>query len=453
MSMSVRHAFRVHRPVAGAAAGTSIVRHMSTAYPSTDSRQSNPQDQQNKPAPLDGIRVLEMGQLLAGPFGGTVLSYFGAEVIKVEPPGGDQIRTWRLMDETGTSYWYRSIGRNKKSVGLDLRKEEAASIIREMIPKCDVVIENFRPGKMEEWGLGPEDLHAINPDLIYSRVSGYGQTGPRSKIPGYASVCEAYGGFRHVNGYPDRPSVRPNLSIGDTLGGLHSVIGVLLSLLARQQARGTKPRNQVVDVALYESVFNLMEGVITEAAMTGVVRGPSGSSVTGIVPTNTYPCKDAYIVIGANGNAIYKRLMNLMGREDLANDPELQDNGGRMKQQEMLDGTISEWTATMTRAEALALLDSVSVPAGPILDAKDMLADEQFQSRGMFETATASDLGPDVPITLPAILPKLTATPGRTNFAGGPAGEHTDSVLGELLGYDTAKLQSLRDSGVIPAGI
>ncbi|MEM7258599.1 MAG: CoA transferase, partial [Pseudomonadota bacterium] len=257
--------------------------------------------------PLDGITVLEMGQLIAGPQAGCVLAYFGAEVIKVEPPGrGDPIRQWRLLDEQGTSYWWQSIARNKKSVTINLRADAGREVARQLIGKVDVVIENFRPGAMEKWGLGPDVFKTTNPDLVYTRVSGYGQSGPMSSHPGYASACEAYGGFRYLNGFADRPPVRPNLSLGDTLAAMHAVIGVLLALLAR----GTHDTGQVVDVSIFESVYNMMEAVVPEYSATGVIREPSGSTLTGIVPTNTYPCADdKYVVIGGNGDSIFQRLM------------------------------------------------------------------------------------------------------------------------------------------------
>ena len=271
--------------------------------------------------PLDGIRVVEVGQLLAGPFAGTLLAYFGAEVIKVEPPGtGDPIRTWRLVDENGTSYWWRSLARNKKSVTANLRSEAGRDVVRKLIGGADVVIENFKPGTMEKWGLGPDDFKSVNPRLIYARISGYGQTGPYATKPGFASVTEGFSGFRHLNGFPGEAPVRPNLSTGDTVAGLHAALGILLALIERRQA----DEGQVVDVALYESMFNLMEGVVPEYSGTGEIRQASGTTITGIVPTNTYPCSDGkYVVIGGNGDSIFVRLMEAMDRHDLAGDPAL----------------------------------------------------------------------------------------------------------------------------------
>ncbi len=291
--------------------------------------------------PLTGVRVLELGQLLAGPFAGTLLAYYGAEVIKVEPPGkGDQIRRWRVL-KNDTSLWWRSLGRNKKCITLDLRSECGQALASRLVARSDVLVENFRPGTLEGWGLGPEQLNALNPELIVARVSGYGQTGPYAARPGYASVCEGIGGFRHINGFPGGPPVRPNLSLGDTLAGFHAAFGVLLALLARRNGEA----GQVVDVALYESVFNMLEGVVPEYAGAGVVREPSGSTLTGIVPTNTYPCSDGkYVIIGGNGDSIYKRLMTAIGRADLADDPRLAHNDGRVAHEQEIDAAISAWT-------------------------------------------------------------------------------------------------------------
>ena len=314
------------------------------------------------PRPLDGIRVLEMGQLIAGPFAGCVLAYFGAEVIKVEAPGrGDPLRTWRVM-RNGTSLWWRSMARNKHSITLDLRSGKGREVALRLADRADVLIENFRPGTMEKWGLGPDALRLRNPDLVYARVSGYGQTGPYSSRPGFASVCEGIGGFRYVNGFPGEVPVRPNLSLGDTLAGLQAVIGVLLALVkrgrgagGRSEGAGTSPRSgergaggrgELVDVAIYEAVFNLMEAVVPEYDGAGVVREPSGSTLTGIVPTNNYRCRDGrHVIIGGNHDAIFRRLMGVIGREDLGEDPRLRDNRGRVAHQEEVDGVIAGWTA------------------------------------------------------------------------------------------------------------
>ena len=294
--------------------------------------------------PLQGIKVIEIGQLLAGPFAGTLLAYFGAEVIKVEPPGdGDPIRGWRLLDNQGTSYWWRSLGRNKKSLTLNLRDQQGRALLGKLLDEADVLIENFKPGTMEKWGLGPEEVKQTNPDLIYTRISGYGQTGPYSHKPGYASVTEAYSGFRYINGFEGDVPARPNLSLGDSVAGLHAAMGILLALLARENRGDTN--GQVVDVALYESMFNLMEGIVPEYSGAGEVREPAGSTITGIVPTNTYLCSDGkHVVIGGNGDSIYVRLMTAIGRADLANDPRMAGNPGRVKHQQLIDGAIAAWT-------------------------------------------------------------------------------------------------------------
>jgi len=392
--------------------------------------------------PLAGMRVIEIGQLLAGPFTGTILGYFGAEVIKVEPPGqGDPIRSWREV-RNGTSLWWASLARNKKCVTLDLRNERGRALLRELAGKADVFIENFRPGTMEKWGLGPDTFKADNPGLIYARISGYGQTGPNAPKAGFASVCEAYGGFRYVNGFPGEPPVRPNLSIGDTLAGIHAALGVLLAYIGRQRD-GT---GQVVDVAIFEAVFNLLEAVIPEYAGAGVIRQPSGSTLTGIVPSNTYRCSDdKLIVIGANTNSMFKRLVEAMGQPDMANDPRLADNAGRVTHQAEVDGAVQAWTGSLPAAEALAALDQAGVAAGPIYDARDMYEDPHFHARGLFQEVTIDG----EPLAIPAIVPLLSRTPGRTDFPGPALGSHNADVYGDLLGLDQDALGELREAGVI----
>ena len=392
--------------------------------------------------PLAGMRVIEIGQLLAGPFTGTILGYFGAEVIKVEPPcQGDPIRSWREV-RNGTSLWWASLARNKKCVTLDLRNERGRALLRELAGKADVFIENFRPGTMEKWGLGPDTLKADNPGLIYARISGYGQTGPNAPKAGFASVCEAYGGFRYVNGFPGEPPVRPNLSIGDTLAGIHAALGVLLAYIGRQRD-GT---GQVVDVAIFEAVFNLLEAVIPEYAGAGVIRQPSGSTLTGIVPSNTYRCSDdKLIVIGANTNSMFKRLVEAMGQPDMANDPRLADNAGRVTHQAEVDGAVQAWTGSLPAAAALAALDAAGVAAGPIYDARDMYEDPHFHARGLFQEVTIDG----EPLAIPAIVPLLSRTPGRTDFPGPALGSHNADVYGDLLGLDGDALGELREAGVI----
>jgi len=394
--------------------------------------------------PLSGIRVIEIGQLVAGPFCGTLLGYFGAEVIKVEPPGkGDPLRGWRALDETGTSYWWYSIARNKKSVTANLRSEEGRAVVKKLIQSADVVIENFRPGTMEKWGLGPDDFKESNPGLVYTRISGYGQTGPLATRPGYASVSEAFSGFRYVNGFPDRPPVRPNLSMGDSLAGLHAAFGTILSLLHR--ARNNEP-GQVVDIAIYESMYNLMESVVPEYVATGDVRGPSGSTITGIVPTNTYLCADnKYVVIGGNGDSIYKRLMHAAGYSELAEDPRMADNAGRVEHEQTIDQALAAWTSSISSTEVLRILAEADVPSGPMYSVEDMLADPQYQARGMFEEVQAGDKT----VTIPAIMPRLSSTPGQTRWAGpGAVGDDTDATYAEL-GLSSDEIQSLRSNGDI----
>ena len=392
--------------------------------------------------PLDGIRVIEVGQLLAGPFAGTLLGYFGAEVIKVEPPGaGDPIRTWRMVDEHGTSFWWRSLGRNKKSVTANLRSDAGRGVVKRLMDTADVVIENFKPGTMEKWGLGPDQFEQSNPRLIYARISGYGQTGPYARKPGYASVTEGFSGFRHLNGFPGEPPVRPNLSTGDTVAGLHAALGILLALLERRDGE----RGQVVDIALYEAMFNLMEGVVPEYSGTGEIRGASGTTITGIVPTNTYACSDhKYVVIGGNGDSIFVRLMQAMGREDLAADPDLKHNTGRVAQQVMLDEAITAWTVSLTSAEVIATLEAVDVPVGLIYNVEDMMRDPQYQARGMFEEVQVGERT----LTIPAIRPRLERTPGFTDWPGPEVAEHRDEVLGEL-GYTNEEIDSLASRGDI----
>ena len=380
------------------------------------------------PRPLEGIRVLEMGQLLAGPFAGCVLGYFGAEVIKIEPPGGDPIRGWRVVRD-GTSLWWASLGRNKKSVTLDLGTPRGREIAKQLAAKCDVLIENFRPGTLEKWGMGPQELKNLNPELIVARVSGYGQTGPYAAQPGFASVCEGFAGFRYVNGFPDRPPVRPNLSMGDTLAGLHAVLGILLSLTAR--LRGKAAAGQVVDVAIYESVFNLLESVVPEYDGAGVVREPSGSTLTGIVPTNTYQCADGkYVIIGGNGDSIYQRLMRAIGRPEMAEDPRFATNAKRVENEEEIDEAILAWTKARGAADVLAVLREAGVPNGPIYSVADMMADPHFRARGMFEQVEVNGK----PLKIPAIPPLLGETPGGTDAPGPALGAHTEEVLGQLLG-------------------
>ena len=393
--------------------------------------------------PLSGMRVIEMGQLIAGPFTGSVLGYFGAEVIKIEPITGDPVRYWRLT-ENNTSYWWHSVSRNKKSITLNLKSDEGRQIAKDLILKSDVLIENFKPGTLERWGMSPDDLKKDNPGLISARISGYGQTGPRSHLPGYASVCEGYGGFRYVNGFPDRPPVRPNLSIGDTLAGLHAAMGVMLAYIQREKDPDGK--GQVVDTAIYESVFNLMEAVVPEYSGCGAIREPSGSTITGIVPTNTYlTSDDKHVIIGGNGDSIFKRLMIAIGRPDMAEDPRFEHNQGRVENEKEIDAAIEKWTREHTSDEILTTMDEVSVPAGPILSVEDMMNDEHYIARGMFQEVEANGRT----LHIPAMLPILTETPGSTEWPGPELSEHTEEVLTELLGKDEGEITQLREDGVV----
>lgn len=399
----------------------------------------------NPRRPLEGIRVIEVGQLLAGPFTGTLLGYFGAEVIKVEPPGGDPIRGWRKLDGDGTSYWWRSLARNKKCVTIDLKSAEGRALVRRLADSADVLVENFKPGVMENWQLGPQDLAQSNPRLVYARISGYGQTGPYAPRPGYASVTEGLSGFRYVNGFPGEPPVRPNLSIGDTLGGLHAALGILLALWHREQHTGGR-EGQVVDIALYESIFNLMEGVVPEYSGAGLVREASGTTITGIVPTNTYKCRDGkFVVIGGNGDSIFQRLMKAAGHPEMATDPRMATNPGRVTHEKEIDDALRAWCAAHDAAHILAELDRAQVPGGPIYSVADMFADPHFQARGLFENVTVNGK----PLVIPAILPKLAATPGATTWPGPEVGSHSDEVLRGVLGLDEDEIAGLRRRGVV----
>ncbi len=392
--------------------------------------------------PLAGYRVIELGQLLAGPFTGCMLGYFGAEVIKIEPPaGGDPIRGWREVQD-GTSLWWHSLGRNKKSVTIDLKTDDGIALVKKLIDSSDVVIENFRPGVVEKWGIGPDEFKQSNPKLVYARISGYGQTGPYSSKAGFASVCEGMSGFRYVNGFPDGAPVRPNLSIGDTIAGIHTALGITMALLEREKSG----QGQVVDVALYEAMFNLMEAVVPEYDGAGVIREPSGSTVTGIVPTNTYKCSDGkYVVIGGNGDSIFKRLMTGIGHPDLAEDSRVETNAGRVEHQDEIDQIISAWCSGRTVAEVLAVMEEQRVPAGPIYNVEDMFNDEHFQARGLFEEVQINGK----PLKIPAIMPKLTRTKGETRWAGPTLGEHNSEVLGDILGLSAEEQARLSEENII----
>ena len=399
--------------------------------------------------PLEGVRVLEMGQLMAGPFAGTILAYYGAEVIKIEPPkGGDPVRVWRGVDEDGTSLWWRSLGRNKKCITVDLRTDEGRTLARELAWKCDVVLENFKPGTMEKWAIGPEDVKAKNPDVIYCRVSGYGQTGPYSHKPGYASVCEGVGGFRYVNGFPDRPPCRPNLSLGDSLAGMHAALGIVMALYNKAGRKGREGggTGQEIDVAIYESVFNMMEAMVPEFDRLGMTREREGSKLTGIVPTNTYLCKDGlYVIIGGNGDSIFKRLMKAAGRDDMASDPEYATNADRVRNEPAVDQALSAWTITLTAAQVVEKLEAAQVPVGSIYTVSDIVNDPHYQARGMFEEVEVGGR----PLKLPAMSPKLSGTPGGTEWPGPSLGAHSVDVLKSVLGKTDADIEALKAHGTI----
>jgi len=393
--------------------------------------------------PLEGIKVVEMGQLIAGPFAARILAEFGAEVIKIEPPiTGDPLRKWRLLHD-GTSVWWAAQSRNKQSITLDLRQTEAHDVVKRLVREADIVIENFRPGTLEKWGLGWKDLAAINPGLVMLRVSGYGQTGPYRDLPGFGVIGEAMGGLRHLSGEPGRTPVRVGVSIGDSLSALHGVIGVLLALRHREQNGGA---GQEIDVALYESVFNMMESLIPEYSVFGSIREPAGSSLPGIAPTNAYRCRDGkYALIAGNGDSIYRRLMEKIDRLDLANDPELAQNDGRVRHVARIDAAISTWTAERSLDEVLAALKDANIPSGKIYDASDIASDPHYQAREMLLASTLDD---GTPVTLPGIVPKLTLTPGRVKSRAPTLGQHTDSVL-EGLGIDAGTRESWRARGLI----
>ena len=384
--------------------------------------------------PLAGLKVLELGQLIAGPFVGKTLADFGADVIKIEPPvEGDPLRKWRLLHQ-GTSVWWQVQSRNKRSVVLDLRTDEGRADVRRLIAEADVLIENFKPGTMEKWGLGYDTLAADNPGLVMLRISGYGQTGPYRDLPGFAVVAEAMGGMRHLMGEPGRVPVRAGISLGDTLAALHGVIGVLLALQARRLSVGEaapKGRGQVVDVALYEAVFNCMESLLPEYSAFGVVRQPAGSALPGIAPSNAYRCADGQVVIGGNGDSIFKRLMHAIGRDDLGQDPGLADNAQRAKRADELDAAITAWTVQRPVAEVVATLQAASVPAGRIYTVRDIAEDPHYRARQMIERIVTAD---GLALDVPGICPKLSATPGAIRHLAPELGQHTDEVLQVLRG-------------------
>jgi formyl-CoA transferase len=394
--------------------------------------------------PLAGLVVIEMGTLIAGPFCGQILGDFGAEVIKIEDPKvGDPMRQWGRSLPKGLSPWWPVIGRNKKSVGLDLRKPEGQALAKTLIAKADVVIENFRPGAMEKWGLGYETLAADNPGLIMARISGFGQTGPYSQRAGYGLIGEAMGGLRYVTGEPDRPPARAGISIGDSLAAMHAVMGITMALHHRSRTG----KGQVIDAALYESVLGVMENLITEYDITGYVRERSGSVLPGIAPSNAYPCAGGdLILIGGNGDNVYARLTEAMGRPDLKTDPKFIDHASRGVNQTELDEIIATWTATHALGDLLAKLEAHGVPSSRVYRAPDMLEDPQFVARDTIVSVEHPVFGP---VRMQNAFPKLSATPGRVRWPGPTLGEHTEAVLAERADCSPARIAALRASGVI----
>lgn len=394
------------------------------------------------PGALQGLKVVEMGQLIAGPFAGKTLGEFGADVIKIEAPGsGDPLRSWRLQLD-GTSVWWQVQSRNKRSVALDLRNTEGQDIARQLIAQADILIENFKPGTLENWGMSYEALSAVNPGLIMLRVSGYGQTGPYRDLAGFGVIGEAMGGLRHLTGHPGEIPVRCGVSIGDTLTALHGVIGVLTALYHRQTNGG---KGQMIDVALYEAVFNVMESLIPEYSAFGVVREPSGSSLPGIAPSNAYRCSDGLVLIAGNGDSIFKRLMQAVGRPDMAADPSLSDNSGRVARLVDIENAIENWTRHLKVTEVLDLLAAAQVPSGRVYTARDIAEDPHYLARDMLLSQQTRD---GKPFTVPGIVPKLSATPGSIRTPAPSIGEDTDSVLAGL-GLSPQQIQSLRDKKVI----
>jgi formyl-CoA transferase len=391
---------------------------------------------------LTGLKVVELGQLIAGPFAAKTLADFGADIIKIEPPGaGDPLRQWRLLKE-GTSVWWQVQSRNKRSLALDLRQSEAQAVVRKLIIEADVLIENFRPGAMESWGLGPDALLELNPGLIILRISGYGQTGPYKDKPGFGVVAEAMGGLRHLSAEPGRLPVRVGVSIGDTLASLHGVIGILMALHEKQRSG----LGQVIDVALYEAVFNCMESLLPEYSAFGAVRGPAGSALPGIAPSNAYLCKDGKCaLIAGNGDSIFKRLMMAIGRDDLAVDPTLTDNAGRVKRVEEIDAAIGAWTSKLNVAEVLAVLDQAAVPAGRIYTVEDIAADPHYLARGMLAEVSMSD---GSILKVPGMVPKLSRTPGQHRRNAPSLGQDTNAVLLDL-GITEDQISEMKKRGIV----
>ena len=402
----------------------------------------DPATQTVTPRALEGVKVVEMGQLIAGPFCGKTLGEFGADVIKIEAPGaGDPLRNWRLIKE-GTSVWWQVQSRNKRSVALDLRQQEAQAVARQLIAEADVLVENFRPGTLEGWGMSPEQLHAINPGLVILRISGYGQTGPYRDLPGFGVIGEAMGGLRHLTAEPGRVPVRVGVSIGDTLAALHGVIGVMMALYHRKVNGGP---GQVIDVALHEAVFNIMESLIPEYSAFGAVREAAGSALPGIAPSNAYPCQDGWVLVAGNGDSIFKRLMTAIGRQDLADAPDLADNAGRVRRVAEIDAAIGAWTQARSVQTVMDELGAARVPAGKVYTAKDIAEDPHYRAREMILTQRTRD---GFELQVPGVVPKLSLTPGTVRSSAPHVGDDTDAVLDEI-GLSAEQVARLREKGII----
>jgi crotonobetainyl-CoA:carnitine CoA-transferase CaiB-like acyl-CoA transferase len=400
----------------------------------------------NTTGPLTGLRVLEMGSLVAGPFCARLLAEFGAEVIKIELPGqGDQLRRWGLRPHgSEDSLWWYLQGRNKKSLTLNLKRRRGQELARRLAAQCDVIVENFRPGKMAEWGLDYERLAADNPALVYVSISGFGQTGPYRDRVGFGSIAESMGGLRYLTGYPDRPPTRVGLSIGDSIAGIYAALGAMMAIHARDRNGG---RGQLVDVALYEAVFSLLESSVPEFDRLNVVRQRKGTRLSSTAPSNTYTTRDAHsVVIGANNDAIFRRFCHAIGRPHWADDPRFLTNPDRLRHVELLDELIAEWVASVDRDDALRVLEDADVPASPIYSVADIVQDPQYWAREMLLRVEDERLGP---VVVPGVMPKLAATPGGQQWLGRRLGQDTDAVLGELLGIDSEELAELKTQGLI----
>jgi crotonobetainyl-CoA:carnitine CoA-transferase CaiB-like acyl-CoA transferase len=405
----------------------------------------DPRDLARRERPLEGLRVLELGALIAGPFATRIMAEFGAEVVKVERPGaGDPLRTWRYVDpRTRTSLWWALQSRNKKLVTLNLGHPEGLGLARRLAAESDILVENFKPGTLEKLGLGWDVLHELNPRLVLVRVSGYGQNGPYRDRPGFANIGEAMGGIRYVTGEPDRPPVRSGISLGDSLASLYAVIGALMAVHARE-ARG---QGQIVDVALYEAVFSLMESMVPEYDVAQIVRERTGAALPGIAPSNSYCSGDgSYVAIGGNSDAIFKRLMRAIGRPELAEDPRYETNADRTEHADELDELIEGWTRQHTSEEVFHTLEEVGVPVGPIYSVTDIVEDPQYQAREMFVEAEVEGIGP---VKMPGLVPKLSETPGAVEWYGGSLGAHNEEVYGGLLGLPDEEIERLSREGVI----